>query len=629
MYYVFQQVLDGTEVPGGAMKIITDRDGGMLGMTATILSELPEEDAGESEDLILPEEAEEGKNPEDFFARMEPVPYTGCVDWSDGTEKEISVSLMRDTETGIYCLGSLEHRILVADCWEFLYNGGNIVPETNEDNREWDQVGLMSLYNYCRAYDYFRAAGWEGTDGRRTPILILKDFCDEDHRPVDNAAYAGKAYGWECFLSSSANDLCQCLDVAAHEFAHGVTDAVTTYNSYENDCGAINEALSDIHGNLCEMLAGDTEDDSWTLGEHSLEAFRSMSKPHLYGQPEYTWDLYYDEGVRDATDINDRGGVHTNSSLLNRTAWLLCEGGMSLGEARDYWFAVGCAMAPGTDYPQMRALLPFVLKITGMEKYRDALSAALEATRMGETGILAAAAEEYGHLELKLPDNEVFNNGKWILNTVTVDLEGLCELARGMMDEWINGSEAAGTQIPAAFFSGEETDGAQEDEARAWLWETLAQFFHLGDAAAGGDGHTIRMSTTEGRLIPVLMYMDLLPNSDRVSQMKIAAWIGSRWVDLSPILAFVTGAREVHFTDVVEGVLDSGLLGGLAELVLSCDTAEDYGNALTFRMRKGETVELPATGLERITLESNMANPDADAGEEIEVNSRKSRPRED
>ncbi|MBR4603638.1 MAG: hypothetical protein IKO43_02205, partial [Kiritimatiellae bacterium] len=46
-----------------------------------------------------------------------------------------------------------------------------------------------------------------GGDGLGTPIMVLKDFCDKEHNPQDNAAYAGYFYGWQMFLSSSANDL--------------------------------------------------------------------------------------------------------------------------------------------------------------------------------------------------------------------------------------------------------------------------------------------------------------------------------------------------------------------------------------------------------------------------------------
>ena len=716
-YYVFQQVYGDSVVQGGAMKIIVDGNGTMHGMTASIVSELPETEdsegisAEEAEKIVMQHEAgddapsllaevtrkivlpvereldpeadeiptrfvwavcttnpdtesamdfpymahyvtldgeylynlptmlpadsaaDEGYDAEYFFAHMEPVSYTGYVDWSDGTEKEITVNLMRDTRTGTYYLGNLEHRILVADCWEFLFNHGNVVPESSEDNREWDQVGLMSLYNYCRAFDYFREVGWEGPDGKNTPILVLKDFCDEEHHPVDNAAYAGKIYGWQCFLSSSANDLSQCLDVAAHEFTHGVTDAVVTYNSYTNDFGAINEAMSDIHGNLCEMLAQDTEDESWTLGEHSLEAVRSMSDPHRYSQPEYTWDLYYDDGVKEPTEINDRGGVHTNSSLLNYTAYLLCASGMPLEDARAYWFAADCAMVPGSDYPQLRVLLPWVLHIAGMDRYQEALTGALETTRMGENTVSELTAEEYGRIVLNLPDTEVFNNGKWFLSAVTLNPEGFSELFEQFFSDLENGTTDDYPRSLLNIFSDEDVESEEntdqeDEEAREWLRNQMQDIFFMSDAAAGQDGHTISMTTIPGHLIPVLMYIDVLPNSDQISQMKIVAWTGSRWVDLTALLAFVTGAREVHFRDVVREIFETGLPLDLLHLILTCKKPSDLGDALAFRVQKGETVELPATGLEAVTLESNMHNPDTEQ-EEVVVYNRKSRPKEE
>ena len=84
------------------------------------------------------------------------------------------------------------------------------------------------------------------------------------------------------------------------------------------------------------------------------------------------------------TELNDRGGVHTNSSLLNNLAWRLYEkGGMTLEEGRAFWFTVDCAMVPGTDYAQLAELLPWALRITGMEKYDAELRRALDATRLG------------------------------------------------------------------------------------------------------------------------------------------------------------------------------------------------------------------------------------------------------
>ena len=119
-------------------------------------------------------------------------------------------------------------------------------------------------------WDYYKAIGWKGGDGLGTPMLILKDYCDRDHDPVDNAAYAGHYLGWQVFLSSDINDYSQCLDVLAHEFTHCVTHSVMTYNAYMNDYGAINEAMSDIQGNLCDAMYVDeteVENEDWLIGE--------------------------------------------------------------------------------------------------------------------------------------------------------------------------------------------------------------------------------------------------------------------------------------------------------------------------------------------------------------------------
>jgi len=755
-YYLFQQVYADTIVDGGAVKVITDRDGNMLGLTASVVSDLPEETAAEgisaaaAEQLVLQHEKERGLDPilmdgmtrkivlpvdrdadleaEDIrthfvwavfsnnpssdagkempylahyvsmageylyclptllpgdqagesgyhadyvFEFMEPVEYTGYVDLSDGTEKEITVNVMRDTRTGMYYLGNIEHRIVVADCWEFLYNHGNVKLVYSPDNREWDQVGLLSLYNYCRAYDYYKAIGWQG-DGEDTPIMILKDFCDKDHKPMNNACYAGKFYGWQTFLSSSANDFAQCLDIIGHEFTHCVTASVMTYNAYLNDFGAINEAMSDIQGNICEMLAGDTEDTTWTVGEHSTENVRVMSDPHQGKQPSFTWDLYYQPHVKDPTNANDRGGVHTNSSLLNYIAWMLCDGGMTLEDARAYWFAADCAMVPGTDYAQLRDLLPWVMKITGLEKHMDTLTAALEATRLGEAEMPDPLPENRALVTLDLPDTEIFNNGSWLMSIICLDFEGIGSRLTAISEDLENGKtegypkmlvdlynqaaeeNAAGgepeetpsvlsifadallggaldgedseTEPPAEDSTMTPEEKAEAEEFRTWLKQQAADVFYMGNASAGQDGHTIRMVTTSGRAIPILLYLETKPNSDQIKQMNAVIYLKGRWIDLTPLAALMLNEEGASPVALAGGLLKSGLLFDLMEIIFTCRTTEDYLNALSIGIPAGGVLELPSKGLETVTFEANMAGM-ADMTE-VETNNRMSRPKE-
>ena len=58
--------------------------------------------------------------------------------------------------------------------------------------------------------------------------------------------------------------------------------------------------------------------------------------------------------------MNDRGGVHINSSLLNLTAArLTMDYGMPPETAKVYWLTVASCMTPDMDYPQLAELLKY------------------------------------------------------------------------------------------------------------------------------------------------------------------------------------------------------------------------------------------------------------------------------
>ena len=676
VYYVFRQMLSEVTVSGGAVKVVTNAEGRMLGLVGSVESDLPEAKAsegipaeqaeamalqhmqeaqqgeadlitGRTEKIILPvnleinpemaddklenryvwavyttnpsgnvargsdlpylahyvtmdgeylyilptiltgdEAGASGFNSAYVFEFMEPAEYTGEVRLSDGSTKAITVTLMRDVRTGMYYLGNIERRIAVADCYNFVYNNGRVVLEASADNTGWDDICLLSFYHYCMAWDNYKELGWMGGDGLGTPILILKDYCNRDHEPINNAAYAAQYYGWQVFLSSSANDLAQCLDVLAHEFTHCVTGSVMTYNAYMNDYGAINEAMSDIQGNLCEMIYGATEDTTWELGENSSVPVRSMSDPHKFGQPEYTWDLHYVPKVKTPTQTNDRGGVHTNSSLLNNVAYRLCEnGGMPLKDARAYWFAVDCSMVPGTDYEQLSELLPWVLKNLGKESYLNALEAAMDATRIRSDDIPDTFDQDRALVTLTLPDNEQFGDGNWSLLIVSVNAESIMHRVDDLLhrrgeyaDALVKLADILGLDpsllptaeeieadpqhawdriIPATESLAEEFKGMDSEDGntmdrekterirklRDWVTEVFGGTVYSGTGAAGQDGRTVRLVCTPGRTLPVLFRMEF--DSDlHIKSAGLAAYTFGSWFDLSGVIEAVISQLE-------------------------------------------------------------------------------------
>lgn len=748
-YYVFQQMYANTTVLGGAVKVITDSKGNMIGLTSSIETELPEAEESEgitleeAEQIILQHAAEtnqpemtileevsakmilpvtlvldiyeEDENAEAarfvwavytnnpassldsgadlpylahyvtmdgeylynlatiipgdaagksgfdaayVFEFMEPADYTGYVDLSDGTEMELTVTVMRDKRTGMYYLGNIERQIVVADCYEFLYNNGNVVLAFSPDNLEWDQVGLLSLYYYCRAYDYYREIGWIGGDGLGTPIMILNDMCDEHHNRIDNAAFLGNYLGWSLFGASLANDFSQAQDVIAHEFTHCVTGTVMTYNSYLNDYGAINEAMSDIQGQICDLMYGNEDDVTWLLGDKSLTPVRSMSDPHLFDQPEFSWDLYYIPAVKSPTAINDQGGVHTNSSLLNNVAYrLVTDGGMSLEEARAFWFAVDCAMVPGTDYPQLRELLPWTLKMLGMDRYQTSLQHAIDAVRLGNDVIPDFFDDDRALLTLVLPDNENFTDGNWMMNLITVDLDFLIAKAEWILSHLLSKDYSAFPQeiqdllqgytevdqIPAEEKPGfwealaealteafEEMNSETPDEAAAsrynepedidiliaWLKEEFSEGFYWGRGSAGQDGRTIRMVVRPGRTIPMMMHVAINDMTTEMDQMVNAVYLNDTWYvleDQQPL-----DDAEENASSIMESPIVDDLLNNVMANIENIHSMDDVLDMFSVRIVGGEVNELPSTGLEKITL-PEPADKTGDGSEPAEL----------
>jgi Zn-dependent metalloprotease len=127
-------------------------------------------------------------------------------------------------------------------------------------------------------------------------------------------------YGDGCFIVAD--------DVVAHELTHGVTQ----YESnlvYSNQSGAINESLSDIFGEFMDLTNSKGNDGAsvrWLMGEDtSLGAIRDMKTPANYSQPDKMSSPYYYTGT------SDNGGVHTNSGVGNKAAYLIADGAIFNG----------------------------------------------------------------------------------------------------------------------------------------------------------------------------------------------------------------------------------------------------------------------------------------------------------
>jgi hypothetical protein len=226
----------------------------------------------------------------------------------------------------------------------------------------------------------------------------------------------------------------------AHEYTHTFTNTVMNENLYENDQGAINEAMSDIMGNLAEYICQDTDDSKWLLGENAGYVIRSMSEPRSKQQPACVWDLYYGPHTLVPKTSNDRGGVHSNSSLLNRIAALLClEHGMSYEEAVSFWMTVAMGMTPKTDYRQIHALLDWAAEVSGNGVYREAIDHLIAEERLDMAERPVSFPEGQKMAILKLPGNETFEDDNWSMIAFQLDSRTLGELGSAFVSQLMLG----------------------------------------------------------------------------------------------------------------------------------------------------------------------------------------------
>ena len=184
-------------------------------------------------------------------------------------------------------------------------------------------------------------------DGAHTHAADAYDFYD-DHHGRDSLDGAGMTivstvhFGTDFFnafwngdqmVYGDAAGFPLADDVVGHEFTHGVTQFESNLFYYYQS-GAINESFSDVWGEFIDLTNGTGNDASsvrWLMGEEisGFGALRNMSNPPAFGDPDRILSpLYFRISDFDSyTGMGDNGGVHTNSGVNNKAAFLLTDGG--------------------------------------------------------------------------------------------------------------------------------------------------------------------------------------------------------------------------------------------------------------------------------------------------------------
>ena len=241
-------------------------------------------------------------------------------------------------------------------------------PVSEDNNNNWSagaQGPDVDCHLYTRmVYDYyFTVHGRDSYDDAGADMHIYANCGNNWNNATWNGSYVKMGNG----DGTRYNSLC-ALDIIAHEWTHAVTE-FTAGLVYSDEPGALNESMSDVFG---AIISG-----NWLIGEDAwlpatAPALRNMEDPTNGGQydpanpidsvraghqPDHVSDQY--------TGFSDNGGVHINSGIMNKAAYLIATGGTHRGIriceglgrdvlGRIYYQALTTHLVSSSDFTDMR-----------------------------------------------------------------------------------------------------------------------------------------------------------------------------------------------------------------------------------------------------------------------------------
>ncbi len=228
---------------------------------------------------------------------------------------------------------------------------------SSSPNSGWSGKAVSAAYNTKTVYDYYKNVhGRDSYDGKQANLVAVINV-DNNY---NNAVWSNNIMWYGDGDNQIFSPLVQCLDVAGHEMSHGVI-GTTAGLLYENQSGALNESFADVFGAMVDR-------EDWLLGEDCTLAspghLRSMINPAsgVSAQPSKLSEYRNLPN----TEAGDNGGVHINSGIPNRAAYLIAEGlsnenlGTSIGRNKTekiYYRAITQYLTPTSQFIDARRAL--------------------------------------------------------------------------------------------------------------------------------------------------------------------------------------------------------------------------------------------------------------------------------
>ncbi|MBI5974079.1 M4 family metallopeptidase [Staphylococcus canis] len=185
------------------------------------------------------------------------------------------------------------------------------------------RAGVDANYYTGQIYDYFKNTfNRNSYDNLGSPITSITNVNQFNGvNTTNNAAWIGDKMIYGDGDNRTYLSFAGAKDIIAHELTHGITQE-TAQLAYTGQTGALNESFSDVFAYFIDFEDTFIGEDIYKYPA-SKKALRSLENPTLFNQPAHM-NQYLNT-------TQDSGGVHTNSGIPNKAAYLTTQ---KLGKAK-------------------------------------------------------------------------------------------------------------------------------------------------------------------------------------------------------------------------------------------------------------------------------------------------------
>ncbi len=237
------------------------------------------------------------------------------------------------------------------------------IDAVTSENQIWDNPKAVTLMSsLCKIYDY-----WENQFGRHSFDNmygaingVINDFKNGD---TTNAQSFSDPNVPIAVISMGSNNS-MSFEVIAHEFTHAVENTISALMG-TGEAGALKEAYGDIFAELIGASLNNGYCDWIYDGNRSLidPPSGKDSLPKIYHDGERWVDTV------DTSEANDRGGVHSNCTVVSHAAYLMASGKntafspLSTDEIAELFYSTLYILPQDCSFSEFRALMECMARI--------------------------------------------------------------------------------------------------------------------------------------------------------------------------------------------------------------------------------------------------------------------------